>query len=406
MRSSGLALIASVAFASTSSAAGLKGIAPSLGGNYYFGEINESTAQFTPLATLPLGGINAVNQMTYFPDADKYVITAFLDFNTAYLITIDPYDYSMQAPFVPVPTSFVEGLEYSPALGGLVIAFGSNNFSNSLLLVNGFWQQMAIKTLATSNLDMDTLFVSGAEASLNKLDVNNSWQGHHRHIINNPFGTHSYTWTGADYWNLNHTDLAWHPTVGMNYVTQGSSLAVVHSLVNPPAVIGNYGGGYNVTALAYGPSPRTVQGTVILDDTVGSFPGTPRLISYQVVHNANVIHSGTMFMTTNSQWFQWQVSDNYNGPAEVVFNGSSFLRRKVPVNLSGPIVLTGPVNLQNGDPDFSGEVDAADIDLVIARFGNTYPSASPNPDADVDCTGEVDAADIDVVIANFGGVDD
>ena len=202
-------LMAAIALGGQGSAVGLKGIVPNtITGNYVFGSIDENTAAFTPLATLPLGGINAVNQMTYFPDADKYVFTAFIDFNTSYLITVDPYDYSMQAPFVPIPGSFVEGLEYSPALGGLVVAFGSNNFSNSLILLNGFWQQMGIKTLATSNLDMDCLFVSGPEASLNKLDVNNSWMGHHRHIINNPFGTHSYTWTGADYWTTAHTDLA------------------------------------------------------------------------------------------------------------------------------------------------------------------------------------------------------
>ncbi|MBL8060665.1 MAG: dockerin type I repeat-containing protein [Chthonomonas sp.] len=49
-----------------------------------------------------------------------------------------------------------------------------------------------------------------------------------------------------------------------------------------------------------------------------------------------------------------------------------------------------------GDVDGSGEVDAADIDFVIAQFG------SANPAADVDGSGEVDAADIDIVIANFG----
>ena len=399
-------MFVAAAFASVGAAhaAGLKGIASSLGG-YVFGSINENTAAFTPLATLPLGGINAVNQMTYFPDADKYVITAFIDFNTSYLITIDPYDYSMQAPFVPVPTSFVEGLEYSPALGGLVVGFGSNNFSNSLLLVNGFWQQMAIKTLATSNLDMDCLFVSGPEASLNKLDVNNSWQGHHRHIINNPFGAHSYTWTGADYWTTNDYDLTWNPVNQMNYVTSGSSLKVLHSLTNAPAVIGSYGG-YNVTALAWGPSPRTVQGTVILDDTLPSFAPIQRQISYQVVQNNSILASGTLNMNSNSQFFQFQMSDAYSGAASVVFNGSSFLKRVVPVSLNSNPVLTGPVNLNNGDPDFSGEVDAVDIDLVISRFGNAYPSNSPNPDADVDCSGEVDAVDIDIVIANFGAVDE
>lgn len=58
----------------------------------------------------------------------------------------------------------------------------------------------------------------------------------------------------------------------------------------------------------------------------------------------------------------------------------------------------------NGDPDQSDEVDAADIDLVIAAFGSTGSPTSLIED--IDGSGEVDAADIDVVIANFGSVGD
>ncbi len=67
------------------------------------------------------------------------------------------------------------------------------------------------------------------------------------------------------------------------------------------------------------------------------------------------------------------------------------------------ITNTAPGNLvtllPNGDPDLSGEVDAADIDLVIANFGATTTVATLG---DLDGSGEVDAADIDITIANFG----
>lgn len=53
-----------------------------------------------------------------------------------------------------------------------------------------------------------------------------------------------------------------------------------------------------------------------------------------------------------------------------------------------------------GDVDNSNEIDAADIDLVIANFGDT------NINFDVDGSGEIDAADIDIVISNFGSVGD
>lgn len=49
----------------------------------------------------------------------------------------------------------------------------------------------------------------------------------------------------------------------------------------------------------------------------------------------------------------------------------------------------------------SQEVDAADIDLVIANFGMMNVDGLGG---DIDLSNEVDAADIDLVIANFGAV--
>ncbi len=75
------------------------------------------------------------------------------------------------------------------------------------------------------------------------------------------------------------------------------------------------------------------------------------------------------------------------------------MRRTLPITVtnSGASVL---FNLINGDADLSGEVDAADIDVIIADFGS---SAGGN--TDLNGSGEVDAADIDIAIANFGQVD-
>lgn len=61
------------------------------------------------------------------------------------------------------------------------------------------------------------------------------------------------------------------------------------------------------------------------------------------------------------------------------------------------LVLDLPIT---GDVDGSGEVDAVDIDQVIAAFGSTTPGIPE----DVDGSIEVDAVDIDIVIANFGRV--
>ncbi len=63
-------------------------------------------------------------------------------------------------------------------------------------------------------------------------------------------------------------------------------------------------------------------------------------------------------------------------------------------------------SLPNGDSDESGEVDAADIDMVIYNFGDVLGDPGYVANADLDESGEVDAADIDVAIANFGAIDD
>ena len=59
------------------------------------------------------------------------------------------------------------------------------------------------------------------------------------------------------------------------------------------------------------------------------------------------------------------------------------------------LVLDLPIT---GDVDGSDEVDAVDIDQVIAAFGSTTPGIPE----DVDGSIEVDAVDIDIVITNFG----
>ena len=89
------------------------------------------------------------------------------------------------------------------------------------------------------------------------------------------------------------------------------------------------------------------------------------------------------------------------GAATLVLDGSSFLKRAVSITLTGSNQAIGNATMQNGDVDGTGEVDAADLDQVIAAFGNMGDNVE-----DVDVNDEVDAADIDIVIGNFGNVDD
>ncbi len=141
-------------------------------------------------------------------------------------------------------------------------------------------------------------------------------------------------------------------------------------------------------------------GTLNLNDTSGTFAFN-RSISYAVKQGTTTVSSGTLVRNTSSGSFSIAVPASATGAATIEWDGSSFLLRKTNVTLNGSGIAVGSVSVQNGDVDNSGEVDAADIDEVIADFGDTSNNTS-----DVDVSGEVDAADIDIVIANFGGVND
>ncbi len=169
--------------------------------------------------------------------------------------------------------------------------------------------------------------------------------------------------------------------------TQGTSIAAFMGVDNPELIA----------------PVQALSGTLQLADT-GPF-ALNRTIGYTVKQGTTTIGSGSVVASGSSTPFSISVLGSLSGAATIVWDGSSFLVRRTAVNLSGSNQALGSVTMQNGDVDASGEVDAADIDVVIADFGSTYPGGS-TPNADVDVSGETDAADIDVVIANFGGTDD
>lgn len=144
-------------------------------------------------------------------------------------------------------------------------------------------------------------------------------------------------------------------------------------------------------------SPPRVSGTLTLGDFVGQLGG--QALTVQVWDGTTLVETLTTSLDAGGAF-----GINPTEPTGVrilKFRTRSGLYRSQLVTL-GPTPVTGlAVNLQNGDVDNSGEVDAVDIDLVIAEFGSV---TAVNPD--VDGSNEVDAVDIDIVIANFGGVDD
>ncbi|MBL8060763.1 MAG: hypothetical protein JNK63_08630 [Chthonomonas sp.] len=157
------------------------------------------------------------------------------------------------------------------------------------------------------------------------------------------------------------------------------------------------------TSVGSGGGGQFLTGNLHLNDTLFA-SGETRSISYTITTGLNTIN-GTITANASTMPLNLNLGSE-SGTAVIRFSGGSFLTKQVSVNLTGSSQNIGTVNMNNGDADDSGEVDAADIDNVIANFGQVWPGGVGNPLADLDLSGEVDAADIDNVIANFGNFDD
>ncbi len=149
---------------------------------------------------------------------------------------------------------------------------------------------------------------------------------------------------------------------------------------------------------------QPLTGTLDLSDTVGTF-ASPVPISYKFLQGATEVYSGVAEISGSSTAINLQVPKYMSGDYTVVIDGGPFLKVSGPATFSGTGLNFGTITLANGDVDASGEVDAADIDIVIANFGEVFPGGTGEANSDVDQSGEVDAADIDIVIVNFGATD-
>ncbi len=145
--------------------------------------------------------------------------------------------------------------------------------------------------------------------------------------------------------------------------------------------------------------PGTVSGQLILGDSVKR-AGEPITVE---IMNGNTVAETINITLGLEGWYAFDTA--LTGSRTIKFRGRHWVKKAVTANLdTGEDYLD--FTLQNGDVDASGEVDAADIDVVIANFGSTAGSSGFFDPADVDGSLEVDAADIDIVIANFGAADE
>ncbi len=150
-------------------------------------------------------------------------------------------------------------------------------------------------------------------------------------------------------------------------------------------------------------------GRVTLNLALNNYDGTTtggRTITVQVLDaSTNAVLDARTFVTPTGSPAAGSFTffTTARGAVKVTAKANGFLRNSV-LGTAGATPISSNLALTTGDVDNSGEIDAADIDLVIADFGST-PTVGDTAPTDVDGSGEVDAADIDLVIAGFGGVD-
>ncbi len=155
----------------------------------------------------------------------------------------------------------------------------------------------------------------------------------------------------------------------------------------------------NIQHINHPPMDLKVTGTITRQDIAApaAFTGTAEL---RTSPGGVLAHSGPISVAASGA-YTYKPASVLPGSYTLSIKSGSFLKKSQTVTLSSSTVAN--FTLQNGDVDGSGEVDAADIDGVIAAFGGSTNGPTIWPD--VDFSGEVDAADIDIVIANFGGTD-
>lgn len=185
----------------------------------------------------------------------------------------------------------------------------------------------------------------------------------------------------------------------------GFNKVVVHYDAGPPTG-GDYGVIFVADNMIVTPLPRpTVSGQLTLNDWMGNT--STEFATFELLSGSTVVE--TIFNIPLDSTGHYSFQPTHTGTYSISADVSHWLTKRYPT----PVTLNGGANvgginitLTNGDCDWSGEVDAVDIDYVIANFGQIISDPDFHVNADVDGSGEVDAVDIDIVIANFGAINE
>lgn len=250
------------AAASSFAASGLYGVGrDTISGNDTFFQINTTTGAATALFQFSNFGSAGISQMTYNPVTDRFLAVQFFGGSLTQLVEINRNTSSAMVVSTGIPSQFFEGIEYSAALGGVAVSHGPGGFfSGKLALLNNSYGLIS-NNASTGMADGDTLFVDSA-GDLNVLDTNNPTLGFQRNVINNPFGSISFSGVGANMWTSGiDYDLAWKQDENKLFLTQRYNLAIVNPSSTAITGVGSFGvnamGVVNeITGIAVAPVPE------------------------------------------------------------------------------------------------------------------------------------------------------
>lgn len=148
------------------------------------------------------------------------------------------------------------------------------------------------------------------------------------------------------------------------------------------------------------PTGPGIQGTIVLENMVGTYPGTA---SVRYVDVATGVGAGRTTALLSPAGILTADGPDVPGTYKVIVKASRWLSRVVTVTTSaGGTATFSPVSLLNGDCNGDNEIGPGDFSILASAFGTFEGDAGYQPRADLNGDGEVGPADFSVLAGNFG----
>ncbi|MCX7799616.1 MAG: S8 family serine peptidase [Fimbriimonadales bacterium] len=144
---------------------------------------------------------------------------------------------------------------------------------------------------------------------------------------------------------------------------------------------------------------RTVSGTVILGDFVGSLAGIPVEVQIRNPGSTVAVETHTVLLSATGGF---SLTTTRSGTFDLAFKASHWLRQKVAnVALVGSTVSGLLVSLPNGDCNGDNTVNLADLNAISRAWRSVPGGANWDPNADLNGDRTVNLADRNIVARNW-----